>query len=257
MCNMENFLLKRIDDNCILIINRPLNLNALDIDVLLEFDSILSDLENDTDICCVIITGVDKSFVAGADINYMKTLSSQEAKKFSLLGWNVFNKIERLNKIVVAAVNGYAIGGGCELALACDLRIASEHAIFSQPECGLGIIPGFGGTQRLPRLIGISKAKEMIFMGKKIKAQEALQIGLVNDVVEHEQLMDKSVEVCKSIQCHSKNAIICAKKAINTSYMSFDIGMNIEIELFGKCFDTHEPSECMNAFIEKRKSKTR
>ena len=181
---LKNIILEKSEHLAIVTINRPKALNALNSDTLKDLDVVLDDLEKDNNIYCVILTGSgEKAFVAGADISEMKDLSEEEGRNFGLLGNKVFRRLEKLDKPVIAAISGFALGGGCELAMACDIRIASEKAKFAQPEAGLGITPGFGGTQRLPRLVGEGKAKELIYTCATIKADEALSIGLVNKVV--------------------------------------------------------------------------
>lgn len=183
----------------------------------------------------------------------MKDLSEEEGKEFGLLGNKIFRRLEKLDKPVIAAISGFALGGGCELAMACDIRIASEKARFAQPEAGLGITPGFGGTQRLSRLVGEGKAKELIYTCSMIKADEALRIGLVNKVVELENLMDEAKKMANSIIANAPIAVKLCKDAINKG-MQVDIDSAIEIEAidFGKCFSTEDQKEGMNAFIEKR-----
>ncbi|MCQ2969705.1 MAG: short-chain-enoyl-CoA hydratase [Clostridium sp.] len=251
----NNVLLKKEDNIAIVTINRPKALNALNSETLKELNTIIEDLENDKNIYCVILNGSgEKSFVAGADIEEMKDLDSKGGKEFGLLGNKVFRRLENLNKPVIAAISGFALGGGCELAMACDIRIASEKAKFSQPEAGLGITPGFGGTQRLPRLIGEGKAKELIYTCAMVNADEALSIGLVNKVVPLEKLMDEAMAMAKDICSNAPIAVKTCKDAINRG-MQVDIDKGIEIEAgdFGSCFDSLDQKEGMNAFLERRK----
>lgn len=240
----------------ILSINKIETLNSLNIELLNELYFHLEDIERDKNIDVFIITGQGKSFIAGADIKEMSVFTKQEALQFGKLGWKVFDKIENLSKVVIAAVNGYAIGGGCELTLACDIRIASEKAVFSQPELSLGIIPGFSGTQRLPKIVGMAKAKELIFTGDRINAEEALKIGLVNKVVPIDNLINECLDISNRIVLKSQFAIKNAKKSINQGYEeSIEIGRDIETNLFSECFEHPDQKEGMGAFIEKRNPK--
>ena len=250
----ENLLLKKAGNICILTINRPKALNALNSRVLEELSDAVDQIEKDKDIYVVIITGEGKAFVAGADILEMKDMTSEAARKFAKQGLEVFRKIELMEKVVIAAVNGFALGGGCELAMCCDIRIASEKAKFGQPEVGLGITPGFAGTQRLSRLVGIAKAKELIFTGDMIDANEAEKIGLVNKVTKHEELMNTAVELARKIASKGQIAVRYSKVAINRGVETdIETGMEIERNLFSLCFATDDQKEGMTAFIEKRK----
>ncbi|KGG80734.1 crotonase [Caloranaerobacter azorensis H53214] len=250
----ENLLLKKEGNICILTINRPKALNALNSKVLEELSDAVDQIENDKDIHVVIITGEGKAFVAGADILEMKDMTSETARKFAKQGLEVFRKIELMEKVVIAAVNGFALGGGCELAMCCDIRIASEKAKFGQPEVGLGITPGFAGTQRLSRLVGIAKAKELIFTGDMIDANEAERIGLVNKVVKADELMNTAIELAKKIASKGQIAVKYSKIAINRGFETdIETGMEIERNLFSLCFATYDQKEGMTAFIEKRK----
>ncbi len=237
-----------------LTINRPDALNALNIDLMDELDKILDQIKNDKEIRVLIITGIGKSFVAGADISSMKPMGYVEGKNYGIKGSALFRKIEVLEIPVIGAINGFALGGGLELAMSCDIRFSSEKAKFGQPEVGLGITPGFGGTQRLPRIVGVGKAKELIFSGKIINSIEAAKIGLVNDVFPKEDLLDKSIEFSKELLKKAPIALKYVKIAINEG-MQTDIenAIKIENELFGKCFATTDQEEGMNAFLEKRK----
>lgn len=240
----------------VITINRPQALNALNAQVLTELQSALNDIENDANVGAVIITGAgEKAFVAGADIAYMKDMSPLEAKKFSLLGQAVLNKIETMPLPVIAAVNGFALGGGCELAMACDFRIASEDARFGQPEVGLGVIPGFAGTQRLPRLVGKGMAKQLIFTGEMIPAGRAKEIGLVNEVVPKNELLSRAKELANRITANGPIAVRLAKEAINQGLeMDLDRAGALEADLFAICFSTSDQREGMGAFVEKRKA---
>lgn len=253
--NYENLFYEKLDHICTITINRPNALNALNSKVIEELNDAFDHIISDDEIFITIVTGAGKSFVAGADIVEMKDKTPAEAAKFAELGAVVFRKIELMEKPVIAAVNGFALGGGCELAMACDIRIASEKAKFGQPETGLGIIPGFSGTQRLSRLVGMGKAKELIFTAGMINAFEAEKIGLVNSVVKPEELMDKVLEMAGVILSKGQLAVRFSKTAINRG-METDIetGMLIEKNLFSLCFATDDQKEGMTAFIEKRKA---
>jgi enoyl-CoA hydratase len=238
----------------IITINRPKALNALNKEVLEELSWVVSQVKQNDGIRAVIITGAgEKAFVAGADINFMENLSSLEGKKFSLLGNQIFYDIEQLNKPVIAAINGFALGGGCELALACDIRIASMQAKLGQPEINLGIIPGFGGSQRLPRLIGKGLAAELLYTGEMIDANEAYRIGLVNKVVEPEKLMDAAKELAGKFAKKSSITLQLLKEAINEGLeMELSKALAHEADIFGLCFSTEDQKEGMNAFLNKR-----
>lgn len=240
----------------IITMDRPNALNALNSEVLDDLEHVLDAVDLKT-IRCLIITGAgDKSFVAGADIAEMSNLDQQGGSAFSKKGNDIFRKIETLQIPVIAAVNGYALGGGCELAMSCDFRIASENAVFGQPETGLGITPGFGGTQRLARLIGAGMAKQMIFTARNIKAEEALRIGLVNTVVPADQLMSTAEKTASQIAKNAPIAVANAKAAINEGLeVSMEEAVEIEEKRFGSCFETHDQKEGMSAFLEKRKEK--
>ncbi|MDN5347065.1 MAG: enoyl-CoA hydratase [Clostridia bacterium] len=235
-------------------INRPEALNALNREVLLELDSIVGEISLQEDINAVIITGAgNKAFVAGADIAAMRNMTPLEAKEFALLGQSVFAKIENLNKPVIAAVNGYALGGGCELAMACDLRIASENAKFGQPEVKLGITPGFGGTQRLLWLVGKARAKELIYTGGMIEAQKAKEWGLVNEVVPQEELLAKAKDMAQKIIANSPVAVRLSKEAINKGLELFmSLTCAYEAEIFADCFAAEDQKIGMDAFLNKK-----
>ncbi|GAA0086718.1 short-chain-enoyl-CoA hydratase [Clostridium sp. CTA-7] len=251
---LKNVILEKEGNLAIVTINRPKALNALNSGTLKDLDAVLDDLENDQNIYCVILTGSgEKAFVAGADISEMKDLTEDEGREFGLLGNRVFRRLEKLDKPVIAAISGFALGGGCELAMACDIRIASEKARFAQPEVGLGITPGFGGTQRLPRLVGEGKAKELIYTCATVKADEALKIGLVNKVVALESLMEEAKNMAKTIIANAPIAVRLCKDAINRGMqVDIDKAIKIEAEDFGKCFSTEDQKEGMEAFMEKR-----
>lgn len=237
----------------ILTINKPESLNALNSKVLTELSIAVDQLKDRDDVDVVIITGSGKAFVAGADITEMKEMNAHEGRAFGQFGMHVFRKIELLEKPVIAAINGFALGGGCELAMCCDIRIASEKAKFGQPEVGLGITPGFAGTQRLARLVGTGKAKELIFTADIITAEQALQIGLVNLVVTNDALMKSALTMAEKISSNAQLAVRYAKSAINRgSETDLETAMVIEQDLFGLCFATHDQKEGMTAFVEKR-----
>ena len=238
----------------IITINRPKALNALNSQVLEELEEAVDGINLD-EIRCVILTGAgEKSFVAGADIGEMSTLTVEEGEAFGKKGNDIFRKIETLPVPVIAAVNGFALGGGCELSMSCDIRIASENAVFGQPEVGLGITPGFGGTQRLARIVGPGMAKQMIFTARNIKAPEALRIGLVNAVYPSEELMDQARKMAAGIAKNAPIAVRACKKAINEGLdAAMDDAIVIEEKLFGSCFETYDQKEGMAAFLEKRK----
>jgi len=245
-----------VQENIALVkMNRPKALNALNNDTLKELVSIFDVIKEEKGVLGVIITGEGKGFVAGADITQMQNYKSEQGREYAEFAQSVFNKIENLEKPVIAAVNGYALGGGSELALSCDIRIASSNAIFGQPEVSLGIIPCFGGTQRLPRLIGSGLAKELIYTGRMVKAEEALSMGYVNKVVSPEELIPASVEMMKSILKNAPMAIGYAKVAINRG-LEMDIanGLELEKDAAALCFATEDKQEGMDAFVEKRKA---
>lgn len=238
----------------IVTIDRPKALNALNTQVLGELEKVFDEIDLNTT-RAVILTGAgEKSFVAGADIGEMSILSKAEGEIFGKKGNDVFRKIEVFPIPVIAAVNGFALGGGCEIAMSCDIRICSDNALFGQPEAGLGITPGFGGTQRLARLIGAGRAKEIIYSCKNIKAEEALQLGLVNAVYPMEELLPAATKLAQKIAKNAPIAVRACKKAINDG---LDVGMDeaivIEEKLFGSCFETEDQREGMKAFLEKRK----
>ena len=237
----------------VLTIDRQEALNALNTQVLCDLDEAISKVEADSEVHAVVLTGAGRSFVAGADIGEMKGFSANDGKKFGVHGGGVFLRLENLSVPVIAAVNGFALGGGCELSMACDIRLASEKAKFGQPEVGLGITPGFSGTQRLPRRVGVAKAKELIFSGRMIKADEAEKIGLVNAVYAPEALMDGALEMAKSFTKNAPIAVKYAKACVDRGMqMDMDDGIACENELFAMCFATADQKEGMGAFLEKR-----
>ena len=238
----------------VLTISRPEALNALNIDTLKELDEALIRAEADSEVYVLVITGAGKAFVAGADIAQMKDFGAVEAKAFGDFGNSVFYRIESMSKPVIAAVNGYALGGGCELAMACDIRIAGDRAKFGQPEVGLGITPGFGGTQRLPRIVGASKAMELIFTADTISADEAMRIGLVSRIVPGDELMAAALETANKIAKNAQIAVRQSKAAIGKG-MQCDIqtGLAYEAQAFAVCFATEDQKDAMTAFVEKTK----
>ncbi len=235
-------------------LNRPKALNALNRATLGELQQLFADLERDTEVKAIIVTGAgEKAFVAGADIAEMEQMTALEARDFARFGQQVFAAIENCSKPVIAAVNGFALGGGCELAMACDIRLASEKAKFGQPEVNLGIIPGFAGTQRLSRLIGKGRAKELIFTGDMVDAAEALRLGLANKVVAPEELLEAARNLAQKIAAKGPVAIRFGKEAINKGFdMDLDKGSAYEAELFALCFAGEDQKEGMLAFLEKR-----
>jgi len=250
-----NVLLEKEDRIAILYINRPKALNALNRETLLEIKSAVTEINEDPDIDVLIITGAgDKSFVAGADIAFMQNMSAVEGRQFGLLGNEILRFIEKMEKPVIAAVNGFALGGGCELAMSCDFRIASTKAKFGQPEVGLGITPGFGGTQRLPRIVGSGMAKQLLYTADVINANEALRIGLVNAVVEPDELLDHVKKIAQRIISKAQLAVRFCKTAANEGIQTdIDRAIEIEADIFGLCFATADQTEGMTAFVEKRK----
>jgi len=250
----KNLVIEKKENIGIVKINRPESLNALSIGTLGEIRDAVTSLNTDEDVKVLIFTGEGKAFIAGADIKQMKDMNEDEAREFCNLGQKIFDIIENLDKPVIAAINGFALGGGCELALACDIRIASENAKFGQPEVNLGIIPGFGGTQRLPRLVGKGMAKELIFTGDIIDAQTALHIGLANKVVAPDALLDEAMAMAQKIASKGPAAILIAKSVINRG-IDTDLakGLSIERDGFVQCVASGEAREGMEAFVEKRK----
>ncbi len=238
----------------IITISREKALNALNSTVLKEIDATL-DAVNLDEVRCLILTGAgEKSFVAGADIGEMSSLTKEEGEAFGKIGNDVFRKLEVFPIPVIAAINGFALGGGCEIAMSCDIRICSDNAVFGQPEVGLGITPGFGGTQRLPRLVGMGIAKQMIYAGRNIKADEAFRIGLVNAVYTQEELMPNAEKLAATIAKNAPIAVRNCKKAINDGMQTdMDQAIVIEEKLFGDCFESYDKKEGMTAFLEKRK----
>ncbi|WP_186564925.1 enoyl-CoA hydratase-related protein [Lawsonibacter celer] len=253
---MSTVLLEKKDRIATVTINRPEALNALNAEVMGALEEAFKALDKDSQVDVVILTGTGRSFVAGADITAMLPMTAVEGKAWGVWANEVFLNIENLSKPVIAAVNGFALGGGCELAMACDVRIASEKAKFAQPEVGLGITPGFGGTQRLPRIVGTGRAMELILSGRQIDAVEAERIGLVNRVLPHDQLMAAAEELARSFLANAQIAVRQAKRCIRKGTQTdIDTGVAYEAEAFGLCFSTEDQTEGMSAFVEKRKEK--
>ena len=254
---MNNLLLEVEGGIALLTINRPKALNALNSETLAELNACLAELENNEDVKVVILTGSgEKSFVAGADISEMVNATPAEGRKMGLLAREAFGRLENMPQVTIAAVNGFALGGGCEISMSCDIRVASDNAKFAQPECGLGILPGFGGTQRLPRLVGKGRAKELIFTCDMISADEAFRMGLANHVVPQAELIDYCKAMAGRIMKNGPYAVALAKQAINTgSDIDLDSGLKLEANLFGLSFSTADKMEGMTAFLEKRKEK--
>ncbi len=260
MSEFNNLKLEIADQIAVLTISRPAALNALNSETLDELDVALTEIEAMDDVKVLILTGGPdkkdnpyKSFVAGADISEMVNFTAAEARAFGMKASVPFFKLMNMRQVTIAAVNGFALGGGCEISMACDIRIAAENAIFGQPECGLGIIPGFGGTQRLARLVGMGRAKEMIFTCDNIDAAEAYRIGLVNKVVAKEELMDTAKTMAAKIVSKGSYAVSIAKAAINNGYdMDIKNAVEMEANLFGITCSTHDKAEGMGAFLEKR-----
>lgn len=254
---MENVNIEKNNHVATITINRPKALNALSTEVLNDLEEAVRLVKEDKDTYCLIITGAgNKSFVAGADIAEMKDKSVEEAAEYGAYGNKIFREIEQLHCPVIAAINGFALGGGCELAMACDIRLASENAVFGQPEVGLGITPGFGGTQRLARLVPVGIAKEMIFIGRNIKADRAYQIGLVNAIYPQEELMAAAQKMANGIAKNAPIAVEKAKKAINEGLQeTIDGGIKEEIEDFSICFASEDQTYGMDCFLNKVKDK--
>ena len=252
----QNIIFEITDSVAVITFNRPKALNALNNDLLDEFSEALDTIDSADAVRILILTGAgEKAFVAGADISELATFNTLQAKLFSRKGHRIINKLQVLSIPVIAAVNGFALGGGSEIALACDFIYASEAAMFGLPEINLGIIPGFGGTQRLPRLIGLNMAKELIFSGKMVSAAEAQRIGLVNKVCAPDQLLEKVMDTAQIIAAKGRVALRAAKQAINDG-VNADLatGCNIEINAFALCMASRDAKEGTSAFLEKRKA---
>lgn len=249
----QTLILKTENSTCIITINRPEKLNAINQQVMTDLNDALVEVENDPGVRSVIITGSgEKSFVAGADIKEFIGLNADQGKDLAKRGQDVFFKIENFSKPVIAAVNGFALGGGAELAMACHFRVASDNAKFGQPEVNLGLIPGYGATQRLVQLVGKGRAMELLLTGQTIDAQTALQYGLVNHVVPQSELLDR----CKSILeiTHSKAPLALQKSIAAANAVFGTQGYQVELDGFGECFETNDMKEGTAAFLEKRKA---
>ncbi len=251
----KNLLVEQQKNILIIKINRPDKLNVLNGETLDELQKCFNEAKHDTSIDVVILTGAgEKAFAAGADISEISKLDVISAKSFCEKGQDVFNLIEKLSKPVIAAVNGFALGGGCELAMACHIRLASDKAIFAQPEVNLGIIPGFGGTQRLTRLVNSSRAIELILTGDMINAEEAYRIGLVNKIIKAEKLLESTIQLAETIGTKAQAAVRLALKAIvSANELPLSEGQNLEAGLFAVCCGTKDFKEGTTAFLEKRK----
>jgi len=251
----NNLLFSEKNGIATITINRPTKLNALNSETLDELENVFLNLKENKNIHVILLTGAgEKAFVAGADIAELGKCTNNTGEDFAKNGQRVFNLIENLEKPVVAAVNGFALGGGCELALSCHIRLASENAKFGQPEVNLGIIPGYGGTQRLSRLINTGRAAEYILTGDMIPAKEAMRIGLVNKIYSSDELMQKAYELCEKISQKGQVAVrIAMKLIVSTNNINLEEGLNLEAELFGKCCGSNDFQEGTVAFLEKRK----
>lgn len=249
-------LLTQLDNGILTVtINRPDKLNALNKDVFTDLDNLMNEVYSSNSIQSVIITGAGtKAFVAGADITEFGGLSKDEAKQLAKRGQDIFTRIENSPKPIIACVNGFALGGGCELAMACHFRIASENAKFGQPEVNLGLIPGYGGTQRLVQLIGKGRAIELLISGNMIDANTAFQYGLVNSIVPQEELLTKAQSLLQVINSKAPLAVAACIKAANAVWDETQNGYTVEIDEFGNCFDTQDMKEGTTAFLEKRKA---
>lgn len=253
--DFENIIFEVDENIAIVTINRPEKLNALNLQTINEIEKVFALLKHEA-VSAVIITGMgEKAFVAGADISEINKLNAETGREFALKGQDTFNIIESFEKPVIAAVNGYALGGGCELALACHIRLASDNAKFGQPEVNLGIIPGYGGTQRLSRLVNTGRAMELILTGDQIDANEAYRIGLINKIYPQSELLKKAVEMAKKISSKSQIALKMSIKAVNASKeQSQHDGLKYESELFSQCCSSEDFKEGTKAFLEKRKA---
>jgi enoyl-CoA hydratase len=250
----KNIVVEKKNGIGTIVMNRPQVLNALDVETLGELTRAVEELEKDTTIHVGIITGKDKAFIAGADIKQMKDMNTLQAKEFAELGHRLIQNIENSRLPFIAAVNGYALGGGCEVMMACDIILASTNAKIGQPEINLGIHPGFGGTQRLPRLVGTTKAKELLLTGDTIDAQEALRIGLVNKVVDHDKLMEETMNIALKIASKSRVQTTFIKALVNKgTEIDLPSACALEISYFSASFSTEDQKEGMTAFLEKRK----
>jgi len=255
LLEFDNLRYEREDFIVTLTVNRPKVLNALNQKTLTELQRAFFNFQHDADARVMILTGEgDRAFVAGADIAAMSTMSQAEAEEFARVGQRLTTFIESIPKAVIAAVNGFALGGGCELAMACDFILASDNASFGQPEVNLGLIPGFGGTQRLARVVGRANAKQLIFTGDIIKSDRALSLGLANAVFPQAELMDEARKMARKIAKRGPLAVGAAKRSLNRGYdLALEVGLEFESMLFGSMFKTEDMREGTKAFLEKRK----
>lgn len=250
----KNIVVEKRNGIATITMNRPQVLNALDKNTVEELTAAVQELEQDQSIQVAILTGKEKAFIAGADIKQMQSMNSMQAKSFATLGHHLLSRIEHSRLPYIAAINGYALGGGCEVMMACDLIIASSSAKIGQPEINLGIHPGFGGTQRLPRFVGVTKAKELLLTGDTIDAQEALRIGLINKVVDPDKLMDETMKLAQKILSKSTLQTAFIKDLVNTgANIDLPSACALEIAMFSASFSTEDQKEGMTAFLEKRK----
>ena len=252
MSTYKNLLTEIKDGIGTLTFNRPEALNALNQQTIDELDQVLTNWETNKDVKGIILTGRGKAFVAGADIAQFNTLSNEGARTFAQRGQEVFGKCEKILKPVLAAVNGFALGGGCELILACDFIYASDNAKFGQPEVNLGIMCGWGGTQRMPRYVGLPRARELLFSGEMISAEEAFRIGLVNKLCKPEELMSESMKKMKLILSRGPLAVAQTKKVLHETFLTGEEGLKKERDAFSYLFSTNDKKEGVNAFLEKR-----
>ena len=254
---MDKVLLEKLGHVAVLTLNNLSTLNAINTEFMGDIDKAINEVDGDDSIYVLIITGTGKAFIAGADITEMLSLTAVDALKWGKVGSDLNTKIENLRIPVIAALNGFTLGGGCELAMACDIRIASEKAKLGQPECGLGITPGAGGTQRLPRLVGVGKAKELLYTGKLISAQEAYEIGLVNKVVPSDDLLKEAMETANQIAVNAQIAVQQIKRAVNIGLNTdIETGLCYELQAFSLCNSTEDKKIGMSAFINRSKEKT-
>lgn len=252
--NNRNLIVDFHGGICTITLNRPKHLNVFNEETLNEFYGVLDGISQNKEAKVIILlSACEKAFTAGADIKEMVLKDSEGGRKFAELGHKIARKLETMPQPVIIGINGYTLGGGVEFSCACDIRIASDDSIFSQPEIDIGVIPGWGGTQRLSRIVGIAKAKEIIYTGKRIDAHEALQIGLVNNVVPKDKLNEAVMAMAKTIASKGKLAIFRAKRSINRLYESFiEEGLEFEVDRWTELFDTHDQKEGMRAFLEGR-----
>ncbi|MEG1548129.1 MAG: enoyl-CoA hydratase-related protein [Clostridia bacterium] len=249
---MNNVVLEKRGDIAILTLNRPKSFNAINMELLRDLERTAESVERDTEIRVLIITGAGKAFAAGADISEMVDLDRTQAKAFADAGHNAFRRVDELYIPVIAAINGYALGGGCELALCCDIRLAAKSARIGQPEVGIGIVPGFGGTQRLPRVIGVANAMQLALTGKHVSADEAKRMRLVNEVYEDDKLMDAAMDMAQIIASNAPKAVHLCKIAMSRRIERFmDGDLDFESDVFSRCFDTNDQKMAMRAFIDK------